>query len=66
MKILVNGEQYEHNGQGTIVALLKKMKINENRVAIMVNDKVVNRNERKSVRLKDGDRVELLTFAGGG
>jgi len=66
MKILVNGEKHEHGGQGTIASLLKEMEISGDRVAIMVNDKVVNRDERKSVRLKDGDRVELLTFAGGG
>ena len=66
MKILVNGEQYEHSGQGTMASLLKEMKINENRVAIMINDKVVNKDERKSACLKDGDKVELLTFAGGG
>jgi len=66
MRLTVNGKTHVHKGDATLPALLKEMKVDGNRVAIMVNEDVVAKDERASVRLNNGDRIELLMFAGGG
>jgi sulfur carrier protein len=66
MKLVVNGESVEHEGDGKVVSFLAEMHADCDRVAIMVNEEVVRRSEWGSVNLKEGDRVEVLTYAGGG
>lgn len=62
----VNGEPHMHRGSATIVALLSELGASCDRVAVMLNDRVVPRSEWDRVMLKEGDRVEVLTFMGGG
>lgn len=66
MNLMVNGKSHEHQGRGTIESLLKELGADRERVAIMINDNIINCNERDSITLKNGDRIEVLTFAGGG
>ena len=66
LKLTVNGEAYEHRGDGTLLSLLDEMGVDPERVAAMLNDRVVPKAERGTAHLAPGDRVELLTFAPGG
>lgn len=66
MNLIINGLDHEHRGTATVQALLDEMGINSGRVAVMVNDKVIRRGTFPDQPLHDADRVELLTFAGGG
>ena len=66
MRLIVNGEEYMHNGKGSLISLLDKLGAKGERVATMVNGEVVAKKERRDVTLKEGDRVEVLTYAGGG
>ena len=66
MRLVVNGETYEHGGNGALLSLLEELGANGDRVATMVNDEVVPKTSRSQTRLRDGDRVEVLVFAGGG
>jgi len=66
MNLTVNGKPRKHKGKATVLALLQSMHINAGNVAVMVNDEVVNRKKFSSAKLSGGDRVEILTFAGGG
>ena len=66
MKLIVNGDNYEHDGDNSITGLLAAMGANAERVAVAVNDDVVPRAERTSFRLNKNDRVEILIFAPGG
>ena len=66
MKLTVNGEPHEHKGDGSVAALLDEMGSRPDRTALMVNGDVVPRARWTGVSLSDGDRVELLVFAGGG
>ncbi|MEI6563891.1 MAG: sulfur carrier protein ThiS [bacterium] len=66
MTITVNGNKYEHHGDGRVDQLLAELGSNPDAVAIMVNDQVIPKIERMGVVLKDGDRVEVLSFMGGG
>jgi sulfur carrier protein len=66
MKLIVNGKAHVHKGMATLPSLLRELKVDGNHVAVMVNDDVVAKDDRSSIRLKTGDRIELLMFAGGG
>jgi sulfur carrier protein len=66
MKLTVNGEAYEHKGAGTIASLLAEMRSDPARVAVTLNEAVVPKSRRDAVTLREGDRVEILGFAGGG
>ena len=64
--LTVNGESLELQGSGDITSLLLQLGANGERVAIMVNDTIIAREAWPAILLVDGDRVEVLTFAGGG
>ena len=64
--LTVNGEPHRHQGSGTLTALLAEMDIGSKPVAVLINDAVVNDKDRRRARVKDGDLVEVLIFAGGG
>lgn len=66
MKLTVNGEAFEHNGDATVAGLLDTLGTPGSRVAVMVNGEVVRSAARSAVELKTGDRIEIITFAGGG
>lgn len=66
MHIIVNGSNHEHKGAGSLEELLAELGANKEAVAIMVNDQVIPKTERTGITLKDGDRVEVLSFMGGG
>ena len=66
MKLIVNGDAYTHSGNGALVSLLKEMGIDDRKVAVVVNENVVNRGKYGVLHLKDGDKIELLTLTAGG
>lgn len=66
MKLYVNGERLQYPEATTLPALLEKVGADPKRVAVVVNDSVVPAAKRAQVRLSDGDRIEILAFAGGG
>ena len=64
MKILLNGEPYETVARFVSGGVAEQAAAV--RVAAVVNDRVVPAAEQATTALAEGDRVELLTFAGGG
>jgi sulfur carrier protein len=64
--LTVNGAPHRHDGEGTLASLLGELGANPRRVAIMVNDEILHGADRDRRVLKEGDRVEVLMFAGGG
>lgn len=66
MNLTVNGEAFVLKGAQDIPSLLVQLGAHSERVAIMLNDAVVSREKWNMVTLAECDRVEVLTFAGGG
>lgn len=66
MKIVVNGETLESRPGVTLAEVLAAMKSLPGRFATTVNGDVVSADRRAMTALNEGDRVEILTFAGGG
>ena len=66
MRILANGENVELTEQALLPELLRKLGAEKRRVAVLINDEVVPAAQQAGRLLRDGDRVEVLSFAGGG
>ena len=65
-KIQLNGDPYEINDGTNLDALLIKLKIKKNKVAIEVNGEIVEKNKYTNLILSKGDKVEIVKFIGGG
>ncbi|MFB3777746.1 MAG: sulfur carrier protein ThiS [Bryobacteraceae bacterium] len=66
MNLVVNGDAYRHEGSGTLAELFQELQAEPERTAVVLNGEVTPRGRWPEVKLAEGDRVELLTFAGGG
>lgn len=69
LSLVLNGEAYEFVAAGsgpTVADLLRRLELGARRVAVELNGEVVPRAEHASRRLAAGDRVEVVTFVGGG
>ncbi|MFN7132803.1 MAG: sulfur carrier protein ThiS [Myxococcales bacterium] len=66
MKLLVNGEEAVVPDGLSVSGLLEHLAIRAPRVAVEVNLDVVKRDRHASHLLQEGDRVEIVSFVGGG
>ena len=66
MTIWVNGEPREVFEGMTLAALLASMEVSGPGVAVEVNAEVVRRARHPEYQLSPQDRVEIVTFVGGG
>ncbi len=66
MELLVNGERRPVADGATVAQLLDVLGLPRERVAVEVNLDIVPRAEHASRRLSPGDRVEVVSFVGGG
>jgi len=66
IEIVVNGEARSVAPDTTIAALLGELGFGDRRVAVERNREVVPRAQHATTVLGDGDRLELVTFVGGG
>ena len=66
MNIQINGENSEIKTGETLAGLIKKLYPRKQRIAVLLNDNLIPADKQAGHILKEGDRVEILTFAGGG
>ena len=66
MKLVVNGNPHEHEGNGSVDALLDELGANKAHTALMVNGKVLPSIDWESPVFNENDEVEMLVFVGGG
>ena len=64
--IVVNGESHEIPEGTTVSDLVVRLGLGGKPVAVERNREVVPRARHPETTLADGDRVELVTFVGGG
>lgn len=64
--IHVNGESRAWRSGATVAELLQDLDIRTERVAVELNLEILDRAVFDQRLLKDGDRVEILSFIGGG
>ena len=66
IEITVNGEPRSVAQRLTITALLAEMGIQPGRIAVEVNEQIVPKAEHGTTPLAAGDKVEIVSFVGGG
>jgi thiamine biosynthesis protein ThiS len=62
----LNGEKREVPDQSMLVDLVRELSLEPARIAIELNQQVVGRDKWPQTTLKDGDRIEIVHFVGGG
>lgn len=71
MKLQINGEDriFDAPPQGgvfTLAFLIEALNMKPDRVAVELNRDIVPRTAWSETKLKDGDRLEVVHFVGGG
>ncbi len=66
MRIIINGENKEFADGTTLLETLKELSLEGKVMAAAVNMDIVKQDAWSSRELKDGDKLELLDFVGGG
>jgi len=66
MKIIVNGEEKTFEDSTTLAGIIEKLGISDKVMAAAVNMEVVKKDNWSSFVPKEGDKIELLHFVGGG
>jgi thiamine biosynthesis protein ThiS len=66
MKVVVNGEHRAVPPETTVAALLQELGLDATKVAVERNREIVLRAQYGATALCGGDRLEIVTFVGGG
>jgi thiamine biosynthesis protein ThiS len=68
MKLQINGEDREFADESvpTLTALIATLGMKPDRVAVELNRNIVSRDRWHETHLKEGDRLEIVHFVGGG
>ena len=70
MKLLINGEERTfanpERAEFTLTALIESLNMKSDRVAIELNREIAPRGRWPQTLLKNGDRLEIVQFVGGG
>ena len=66
IKIKVNGKVKLVKEKTKLSNLIKILKIPVKKVAIELNQEIVDKKTTREINLKNGDRIEIVHFIGGG
>ena len=66
IKIKLNGKLITINNKSTLFNIVQKNKIPLAKVAIELNQEIVDKKKIKNINLKNNDKIEIVHFIGGG
>lgn len=66
MRILLNGDTMELRDASSLADLVEQLGLGGKRIAAEVNMEIVPRSQHATLRLNDGDQVEIVHAIGGG
>ena len=66
MQLHINGEPRDFPEGLTVAALVAQLGMKPDRVAVELNLEIVPRSQWDTAQLKDGDKLEVVHFVGGG
>ena len=66
IKIKINGRLLAINHDLSLLNFLKQLKIPLKKVAIELNQEIIDKNKLNKIKLKKNDKIEIVHFIGGG
>ena len=66
IKIKINGKIKSITQDSNLSAVLKNLKIPLNKVAIELNEEIIDKKKISKIKLKKNDKIEIVHFIGGG
>ena len=66
IKIKINGKFIKIQDNTTLLNLVKKLEVPIKKVAIEVNQMVINKKSLSRIKIKKNDKIEIVHFIGGG
>ena len=66
IKIKLNGKFIKIQDKTTLQNLIKKLKVSIRKVAIELNQTIVNKKSLGKIKIKSNDKIEIVHFIGGG
>ncbi len=66
MQFFINGEEKTFSGVETLGELIEQLGMKGDRVAVELNREIVPRAQWSETALREGDRLEIVHFVGGG
>ena len=66
IKIKINGKFIKIQDKITLLNLVKKLKVPVKKVAIELNQEVINKKSLSRIKIKKNDKIEIVHFIGGG
>ena len=66
LKIKINGKNRLINRKTTLKTLLTSFKIPINKIAIELNQEIVDKKKINKIQLNNQDKIEIVHFIGGG
>jgi sulfur carrier protein len=64
--MIINGKNITLNGEKTILDLLNSYGLSSDRVVVELNKEIISREAFNTTVLKEEDKVEIISFVGGG
>ncbi|MBC8304978.1 MAG: sulfur carrier protein ThiS [Pelagibacterales bacterium] len=66
IKIKLNGKLSTINNNLSLLNYIKKLKVPLKKVAIELNQEIMDKNKLGKIKLKNNDKIEIVHFIGGG
>ncbi|TDI64856.1 MAG: sulfur carrier protein ThiS [Alphaproteobacteria bacterium] len=66
MEVTINGERHGIDGPVSVHGLLRQLGLDARKIAVEHNLEIVPRSTYRDIAVKDGDRLEIVHFVGGG
>ena len=66
IKIKINGKIKSINQDSNLLIVLKNLKIPLNKVAIELNEEIIDKKKIYKIKLNKNDKIEIVHFIGGG
>jgi len=66
IKIKINGKIKSIIQDSNLSVVLKNLKIPLNKVAIELNEEIIDKKKINKIKLKKNDKIEIVHFIGGG
>ena len=66
IKVKVNGKSSIIEDNLSLFNYIKKLKVPLKKVAIELNQEIMDKNKLSNIKLKNNDKIEIVHFIGGG